>query len=147
MNFWDSSALLPLFIREATSETMLDLQAVSREMVAWTLTAVEMASAINRLLRMDRISPEGAQTALSHWENFLPELYLIRNVDLVKLKAIRLLRLHPLKAADALQLAAALIACNDTPSGHLFITLDSQLAQAASREGFCVKPATERLTP
>ncbi|MFY9343542.1 MAG: hypothetical protein WAT39_13685 [Planctomycetota bacterium] len=56
-------------------------------------------------------------------------------------RARRLLANHPLRAADACQLAAALIACRERPDALGFVTLDSRLAEAARREGFTVLPA------
>ncbi len=55
-------------------------------------------------------------------------------------QAGRLLRLHPLRAADALQLAAAIIACEHQPESLPLVTLDQRLAEAARREGFAVLP-------
>jgi hypothetical protein len=54
----------------------------------------------------------------------------------VRERAERLLRVHPLRAADALQLAAALLVFGDKPRGRSFVTLDDALLQAARREGF-----------
>ena len=54
----------------------------------------------------------------------------------VRRVAIRLLRVHPLRAADALQLGAALVAAEDHPETLPFVTLDDRLADAATREGF-----------
>lgn len=50
--------------------------------------------------------------------------------------AHRLLRVHPLRAADALQLAAATIAAERRPPTLTFVTLDDRLRAAADREGF-----------
>lgn len=56
--------------------------------------------------------------------------------------AARLLRVHPLCAADALQLAAARMAAEDRPETLPFVTLDDRLALAAQREGFeVIRPA------
>ena len=52
--------------------------------------------------------------------------------------AQRLLRVHPLRAADALQLAAAVVAADGEPGSMPFVTLDDRLALAAQREGFPV---------
>ncbi len=49
---------------------------------------------------------------------------------------MRFLRVHPLRAADALQLAAAFIAAERRPSSLELITLDDRLAAAARKEGF-----------
>jgi hypothetical protein len=46
------------------------------------------------------------------------------------------LRVHPLRAADALQLAAAYIAAERRPSSLELVILDDRLAAAARREGF-----------
>ena len=53
-------------------------------------------------------------------------------------RAIRLLNLHPLTSADALQLAAALVASEERPAGVGFVTLDDLLAEAAAKEGFAI---------
>jgi predicted nucleic acid-binding protein len=49
-------------------------------------------------------------------------------------------RRHPLRAADALQLAAALIWCEEQPHGETFVSLDDRLRGAASKEGFTLAP-------
>jgi predicted nucleic acid-binding protein len=43
-----------------------------------------------------------------------------------------------LRAADALHLAAALVACEERPHLLPFVTLDGRLEDAARREGFTV---------
>lgn len=53
---------------------------------------------------------------------------------------MRLLRIHELRAADALQLAAALVLAVFDPKTLPFVTLDACLATAAEREGFAVLP-------
>ena len=52
--------------------------------------------------------------------------------------AMRLVRTHPLRAGDALQLAAAIVAAEGVPASLPFVTLDDRLAEAASKEGFPV---------
>jgi hypothetical protein len=54
--------------------------------------------------------------------------------------ADRLLRVHPLRAADALQLAAALAWADNAPSGLAFVCLDRPLREAAQKEGFVLIP-------
>jgi hypothetical protein len=51
------------------------------------------------------------------------------------------LRAHPLRAADALQLAAALMWCDEAPTGETLVCLDDRLRDAARREGFAILPA------
>lgn len=63
-----------------------------------------------------------------------------RPYDDLRLLASLLSRDHPLKAADALQLAAALRWCEGNTRGAGFVCLDNQLRRAASEEGFDVLP-------
>jgi uncharacterized protein len=58
--------------------------------------------------------------------------------DLARDIAIRVLRVHSLRAAHALQLAAALIAAERNPGTLPFVSLDDRLLVAADREGFPV---------
>jgi predicted nucleic acid-binding protein len=65
------------------------------------------------------------------WNEILPS-------DEVRKTAERLLRTQPLRAADALQLASALVWCGAYPSGRVFICADARLSEAADKEGFNV---------
>ena len=65
------------------------------------------------------------------WHEIVPS-------DAVRRTAERLLRTHPLRAADSLQLAAALIAADHNPATLEIVCLDSRLGSAARREGFVV---------
>lgn len=58
--------------------------------------------------------------------------------------ARRLLRVHDLRAADALQLAAGVAAAEGRPATLAFVCLDDRLAGAAEREGFPVIGADAR---
>ncbi len=66
----------------------------------------------------------------------------VQPITLVRQTAIRLLRVHPLRTTDALQLAAANAAAEYHPEALAIVTFDERLAQAAEREGFPVtRPA------
>ena len=56
----------------------------------------------------------------------------------VRRTALRLLRVHPIRTADALQLAAALAAAHGDPSTLAFLSGDARLSAAADIEGFPV---------
>ena len=55
-------------------------------------------------------------------------------------EAERLLRFHPLRTADAFQLAAALETVRNAPEPLVFVCLDERLREAARSEGFTVEP-------
>ena len=69
--------------------------------------------------------------AIASWTEVLP------SVD-VRDQAIRLLRVHKLRAADAIQLAAAIVAADFQPGRLEFVTLDRNQGTAADKEGFRV---------
>lgn len=140
MRFWDSSAVVPLVIRQAGSAQADRWLAEDREVVTWTLTPVEVVSALRRLVR-DRVLPErAAQNAEDVTREILRHTHVVTDVERVKAIAVRVLRIHSLRAADALQLGAALAWADGQPGGLVLHTFDERLAAAASREGFRVIP-------
>ncbi len=106
----------------------------------WTLTPVEVVSALRRLIREGALDESLARSAEVRTEEIVHACHVIVDVEPVKSLAARLLRLHPLRAADALQLGAALHWVEGHPQGRTLHTLDNRLALAAQREGFVVPP-------
>lgn len=106
-------------------------------MLVWWATDVECASAIARVERASsasgafdaRVAYERLDALSAAWQEVQPVAALRR-------LAVRLLRVHPLRAADSLQLAAAILASEHDPTSLQFVTLDDRLADAAAREGF-----------
>lgn len=140
MKFWDSSAIVPLLLREASTQILRSLSRADPRMVVWTLSDVEFRSAVCRLRREGGVSAAVADAATAEFDAIWSGATVVSAVDPVKERAKRLLGVHPLRAADALQLAAALVASNESPVGFNFVTLDVRLADAARREGFRVHP-------
>ncbi len=140
MNFWDSSALVPLLVQEDGGETVHRLLVEDEGLVVWLLTPVEIVSALWRRTRSGQLTSEEAGAALEGLDQLERAWTSVVDADLVQQRARRLLALHSLPAADALQLAAALVASDETPAALPFVTLDERLAEAARREGFRVLP-------
>ena len=140
MRFWDTSALVPLVVQQTRSTEAEAWVAADAGVVAWTLTQTEMLSAIRRLAREGGLTARAANDAERATLDVMARSFVITDIEFVKARAARVLRLHPLRAADALQLAAALAWANDRPNGHALHTFDTKLGQAAEREGFRVIP-------
>lgn len=140
MRFWDSSALVPLLVEEPTSAAMRDLLSSDREVIVWMFTSVELLSALGRLGRIaaeiDDLLPSIRSEALE----LIGHCTVVTDADGVRRRAERLIGVHPLAAADAVQLAAALVVAGDHPDALEFVTLDRLLAQRARLEGFRVRP-------
>ena len=138
MRFWDTSALLPLFVVEPTSGMVRRWLAQDPVVVVWTLTKVELLSAFARRRRerpeAHRVLSTARRNALAAWERWTE----ITAVETVRGHAERLVEIHPLRAADALQVGAAVVAGGGSPGDLVFVTLDDRQAEAAAREGFRV---------
>jgi hypothetical protein len=106
----------------------------------WFLTAVEIVSAIARKRREGALSEEQRQVARERLQALEVAWTEMDPAAAVRARARRLLEVHALRAANALQLAAALVLCEERTDGALFVTLDAALGEAAAREGFSVLP-------
>ena len=136
MRFWDTSALVPLFIREQASARVAGYLGDDDTVVVWTLARVEFLSAV---ARRRRSAPSARRALLGARRRFLdtwPSWNEVVAVEEVRRAAERLIEVHPLRAADALQLGAAIVAAEGDPAGLAFVTLDTNLADAAELEGF-----------
>lgn len=140
MRFWDSSALVALVIRQASSTQLQKLFSADPEVLCWALSEVEVMSALARLEREKTLSMNAFKDACESLDLLWASVAFVSLLDGVKLRAKRLLRVHPLRAADACQLGAALLSAHDDPSGWSFVCLDIRLRDAAGREGFSVLP-------
>ena len=138
MRFWDASALIPLLIDESTSEHAREAFRTDTEISVWWATEVECSSAFARLERDGALAEGAAHQAAEQLAAFRLEWHEIQPSDPLRERATRLVRIHPLRAADAFQLAAATVAADGQPSALPFVTLDDRLAVAADREGFPV---------
>lgn len=135
MTFWDTSALVPLLVEERATRAVQALYEAHRPVVWWG-TLVECGSAITRLERAGALTGSQATEAFGRLDALRRAWVEVEPGDMVRDTARRMLRVHPLRAADALQLAAAWLASEQQPSSLPFVTLDDRLRDAAGREGF-----------
>jgi predicted nucleic acid-binding protein len=136
VKFWDVSAIVPLLLAERTTA---HLQAIAQEdpdIIAWWNSAIECASALARLERDAALDTAAAQIAFQRLTRVADAWHEIEPSEVVRENTGRFLRVHPLRAADALQLAAAFVAAERRPASLQVITLDERLADAMRKEGF-----------
>jgi uncharacterized protein len=139
LKFWDSSAIVPLIAGEEMTETMTAIASEDPRMLTWWATEVECVSAIARLERDGDLTGEATAEALARLDILAESWNEVQPVEATRRTARRLLRVHPLRAADALQLAAAVVAGEGHAASLEIVTLDDRLADAARREGFTVR--------
>lgn len=139
MRFWDASALVPLCVDQPESPGVKALLDEDRAMVVWWGSVVECWSAFARLRREgvfsvgDEEQARGLLLTLQEsWVEMLPS-------EDVRVHAGRLLRVHPIRSSDALQLAAALVWAGSPPSGEI-VGFDRRLQEAARLEGLTARP-------
>ena len=141
MRFWDTSALVPVFVAERETQTVRRWLREDRAVVVWSLTRVELLSALARRRREDAGEARRLATARHRILATWPRWTEVTALDLVRQHAERLVQVHPLRAADALQLAAAFVVADRDPASLTVVTLDTRQAEAAEREGFVVRSA------
>ena len=110
------------------------------ERAVWWGTVVECLSALHRRRREGRLSVTLVEQGTLRLVGLVEDSDVVDPTSLLRDRAGRLVAAHPLRAADAFQLAAALTWCDNTPSGESFVCLDDRLREAARREGFAVLP-------
>jgi predicted nucleic acid-binding protein len=140
MRYWDASAVVPLLVQEPRTNDARAALAEDAGIVTWWGTRIECVSAVARLERAASLSPRQASQAIEilreltiGWNEILP-------AESVRETACRLLRVHPLRAADAMQLAAAIVMAGGRTTHARFMAFDDRLREAAGREGFRVGP-------
>lgn len=138
MKYWDSSALVPLCVDETSSARVREIYRTDPAVVTWWGSGIECVSALARLEREGAMTADMVSAAIerlsglgSAWHEVLPSPAL-------RDTAMRLLRVHPLRAADAVQLSSAVIVADREPASLQIVSLDERLAAAARREGFTV---------
>lgn len=138
--FWDSSAIVPLILSELRSADLTERLAGDDAVAIWWGTPSECLSAIHGRHRQTPATQATLAGAFDRLRAIVDFADVVAPGDDVQRRAGRLLAVHPLRAADALQLAAALTWCEEQPYGERLVSLDERLRDAARREGFVVQP-------
>jgi len=136
--FWDASAIVPLCCLQPQTQAARQARRLFPQLVTWWATSVECNSALRRLERAQELTARETQQAFQELDRLRSRWTEVTPLDEVRSLAERLLGAHLLRAADSLQLAAALIWCNRHPRGKTFVGSDEQLLEAAEKEGFNV---------
>lgn len=141
MRFWDTSAVVPLCVAEPEGEAVAAIARADPALVVWWATRSECVSALARRRRDGTLGVHDEERArrvlfalAEHWSEVQP-------TEVLRRRSERLLAVHPLRAADAFQLAAALLWSRGETTTHVIVSLDERLREAAGREGFHVEPA------
>ena len=140
MRYWDASALVPLFLAERESRRVREWLAEDDRIVTWVWTRTEIVSAVERRVREGVLSRSERRLVLERFRELAASWDEVTDVLAVRSLADLLLARHPLRAADAGQLGAALLIQNQFGGALPFVCLDERLSAAAELEGLRVIP-------
>ena len=138
ITYFDTSSLLKFIIKEIGSEENLDIWNFSDEKVCSQLTRTEMHSALMRKVREGSISASAMRARLNAMDKLFADVVLVDITSEVIDASCELVKELPLKSADAIHLATALMVRAD-----LFSSSDKRLCAAASESGIAVTDPTE----
>jgi len=141
VRYWDSSAVVPLVVAEENSTLLLDIWRADSERVVWWGTQTECLSALARRHREGVLDAEELACAERLVYKLLETACEVLPGVEIRAHARRLLMTHPLRAADACQLAGALVIAGVDARHLAFVSLDLNLAACAQKEGFLVEPS------
>ena len=135
--FLDSSSLVKRYRREQGTERVLELLDGSDPLIISRLAHVEVSSAIVRRGRASGISATDLNDLLGELDREIGSWFEVIELSApIMTRASALTRAHGLRAADAVQLACALVARDQAPQAELtLVGSDQELNTAASAEG------------
>ncbi|MCY4507758.1 MAG: type II toxin-antitoxin system VapC family toxin [Acidobacteria bacterium] len=135
MRYWDASALVPLIVAESDSERVRGWLAEDDHVITWVWTRTEVTSAIERRTREGLLSRRQRRELLDRLGTLADGWDEVTDVLAVRSRAEALLARHPLRAADAGQLGAALLVQEQLAGPLTFVCRDQRLLTAADVEG------------
>lgn len=136
MNYWDSSALVTLFVEQPCSSKYAALYEREGQVVTAWHSVAECASAFCRLCREGLVTEAQLTELLARLQTQAVNWYILASGNRLEHLTLRMLRIHPLRAMDAIHLAAACLVRGDEIGPMGFFSEDARLAEAAAKEGF-----------
>jgi len=131
--------LVPLCANESASVQVMGLMRADPGITVWWASLIECWAGIARHGRDGRLTPDEDDKALATLNLLKDSWFEVQPSERIRALAGRLVRVHAIRAGDALQLAAALVWIDKAAPGE-FVTLDQRLHTAARLEGFRVLP-------
>lgn len=135
--YLDTSALLKLCVTEPGTDLVAAVWDGADLVVTSRLADAEVRAVLASGRRAGALDDDAARTATAAWRRLSPGLRLVEDRGHGLDEAARLVERHPLRAADAVHLASALVLRSPD---LLVLAWDEHLAVAARAEGLTVLP-------
>jgi predicted nucleic acid-binding protein len=105
--YFDTSAFVPLFVDEPTSEAVSELWKVAERIVSSRLVYAEARAALAQAERLARLDRRQLRTAVHALDTVMGDVDLVEADDIVVRRAGALAEQHRLRGYDAVHLASA----------------------------------------
>ncbi len=132
-------------MRAPSSDRIEPLLERDPEVALWWGAPIECASVLMHARRQERISLADFQKSQALIDHLRARAVEVQPTEAARARALRILSVHALRAAGALELAAALIWCQERTHGVSFVSVDEPLRLAAALEGFRVLPYADEV--
>jgi uncharacterized protein len=142
--FWDTSALALLCAHQPATGQARRLAQRCRMLTVWWATPVEARNVFLRLHREGALELGELAEALKRLATLRSSIAEILPTEEVRQTAESMLDKYALRAADAFQLAAAIVDSRGQPRDRWFVCYDRKLRTAADVAGFTVLPVENR---
>ena len=139
--YLDSSAYIKNYLKEAGRKQVMELMEASGIIASHEVAFVEISAAFERAYREQRLNAEQLRQAHLQFNEDWPSTLVIATNDRLLKDAVGLVRQFPLKAYDAMHLAAARALQQENNAEIVFACFDGQLNRAARQAGFTVPGA------
>ena len=137
MRYYDTSALVKQYLQEAGSKLVLELLKSGERVYTASLTYAETHAAFSRRTREGRLTRETTKRLALRFDKDWESYDIVVLSENVFRLARQMLYRHPLRSADAIHLASALLLARTSPrSSWSFVCADGRLCDAAKSEGF-----------
>jgi len=131
--FLDSSALAKRYVEEAGSDRVQAILASATSLTVSVLSISEIVSALCRLRRERRLSPQQYLSAKQALFTDVEDMNIVNLTNQVLVRAVEILERWPLRSSDAIHVASAA-----EWSAQLFVSADARQCAAARAYGLQV---------
>lgn len=138
MNFWDASGIVALAVNEPRQAFARSILENDGGVAVWWGTSIEYASAVARRIRDGSVIADRLDELVQFIDILSMNWFEVQPNSKIKEAAQTLVHRYPLRAADSLQLAAALSLAERYTRNIGFVCFDVRLNRAAAQEGFVV---------
>lgn len=137
MRYYDTSALVKQYLHEAGSNRVLELLKSGEKVYTASLTYAETHAAFSRRSREGRLKRQTTRRLALRFDRDWESYDIVVLSENVLQLARQMLYRHPLRSADAIHLASALLLARTSPTARWsFVCADGRLCDAANAEGF-----------